>query len=84
MMSDFVIFGLMFATYITQLGGQAGGPGPHDLFEMRSAFFETMLLLASSFTFGLASVSLKYSKSEITHRTVARGDHAAGYRLSCF
>ncbi|MCM5704006.1 cytochrome c oxidase subunit 3 [Larsenimonas salina] len=60
MMSDFIIFGLLFATYVTMLGGTAGGPGPSDLLEMKGAFIETMLLLASSFTFGMASLSLKY------------------------
>lgn len=60
MMSDLITFALLFATYIVMLGGMAGGPGPNELFEMKSAFLETMLLLASSFTFGMASLSLKY------------------------
>ncbi|OHV13930.1 cytochrome c oxidase subunit 3 [Kushneria phosphatilytica] len=64
MMSDLIIFGLLFATYVTMLGGQAGGPGPSDLFEMKSAFIETMLLLVSSFTFGMASLSLKYREDK--------------------
>lgn len=60
MMSDLIVFGLLFATYATMLGATAGGPGPADLFEMKSTFIETLLLLASSFTFGLASLALKY------------------------
>lgn len=60
MMSDFVIFGLLFATYVVMLGGTAGGPGPHELFEMKSVFIETLILLTSSFTFGMASLALKY------------------------
>jgi len=60
MMSDVIIFGLLFATYVVMLGGTAGGPGPSDLFEMKSAFIETMILLVSSFTFGMASLALKY------------------------
>ena len=60
MMSDLIVFGLLFATYVTMLGGTAGGPGPSDLFELKSAFIETMLLLISSFTFGMASLALKY------------------------
>ncbi len=63
MMSDLIIFALLFATYIVLFGGMAGGPGPHELFEIKSAFLETMLLLASSFTFGMASLSLKYRQS---------------------
>jgi cytochrome o ubiquinol oxidase subunit 3 len=40
--------------------GQAGGPAPRDVFDLGSAFIETMLLLSSSFTFGMASLALKY------------------------
>ncbi|MDH4574041.1 cytochrome c oxidase subunit 3 [Salinicola acroporae] len=60
MMSDLIIFGLLFATYVTMLGGTAGGTGPGELFELKSAFIETSLLLVSSFTFGMASLALKY------------------------
>lgn len=60
MMSDLVIFGLMFATYITMLPSTAGGPGPKELFSLSSAFAQTLVLLASSFTFGMASLALKY------------------------
>lgn len=60
MMSDLILFGLLFATYVTMLGGTAGGPGPGELFELKSAFIETVLLLVSSFTFGMASLALKY------------------------
>lgn len=60
LMSDAILFGLLFATYVTMVGSTAGGPGPKDLFEIESAFIETLLLLASSFTFGMASLALKY------------------------
>lgn len=62
MMSDLVIFGLFFATYITMLHptSYAGGPTPHELFDLPSAALETAALLASSFTFGLASLAMKY------------------------
>lgn len=60
LMSDAILFGMVFATYVTSLHGTAGGPGPHDLYDIRSTFIQTMLLLASSFTFGMASLALKY------------------------
>ena len=60
LMSDLIIFALMFANYVTQLPGTAGGPGPKDLFTLGSAFTQTMVLLASSVTFGMASLTLKY------------------------
>ena len=65
MMSDAVIFGLLFGVYATMIHAQAGGPGPHQLYDIKSAFFETMLLLSSSFTFGIASLSLKHSRSRL-------------------
>ena len=63
MMSDAILFGMVFATYVTSLDATAGGPGPKDLYDITSAFIETMLLLASSFTFGMASLTLKYKHS---------------------
>ena len=62
LMSDLILFGLMFATYATMLTpwGMAGGPGPRDLFSLSSALIETAILLASSFTFGLASLAMKH------------------------
>jgi cytochrome o ubiquinol oxidase subunit 3 len=62
LMSDLILFGLMFATYASMLNpsGLAGGPGPKDLFVLPSALLGTAVLLASSFTFGLASLAMKY------------------------
>ena len=63
LMSDAIVFGCLFATYVIMLPSTAGGPGPRDIFEIRSAFIETMALLFSSFTYGMASLSLKYGRS---------------------
>jgi len=60
LMSDLIFFGLMFAIYITMLSATAGGPGPKDLFDLGSLFAQTMILLTSSLTFGIASISMKY------------------------
>ena len=59
LMSDAVVFALLFALYGTMLGGTAGGPGPAQEFKLGSAFIETLLLLTSSVTFGMASLALK-------------------------
>jgi cytochrome o ubiquinol oxidase subunit III len=56
-LSDMVMFSAFFATYAVLLGQTAGGPTGHDLFDMRSVAMETGLLLASSFTCGLASIA---------------------------
>lgn len=63
LMSDAIVFGILFATYAAMLNATAGGPGPDELYDIRSAFGETILLLTSSFTFGMASLSLKHAKS---------------------
>ncbi len=61
LMSDLVYFGLMFAIYITMIDAQAGGPGPHELFDLHSIFAQTLILLTSSLTVGLAMLALKYN-----------------------
>ncbi|SDX73261.1 cytochrome o ubiquinol oxidase subunit 3 [Ruegeria halocynthiae] len=61
LMSDLVYFGLMFAIYITMIDAQAGGPGPHELFDLKSIFAQTLILLTSSLTVGLAMLALKYN-----------------------
>ena len=64
LMSDAILFGMVFASYVTSVNATAGGPGPHDLYGITSVFIETMVLLASSFTFGMASLAMKYRHSE--------------------
>ena len=61
LMSDAVIFALLFATYGVMLVGTAGGPTPASEYEIGPAFAETLILLTSSLTFGLASLSLKHA-----------------------
>ena len=62
LMSDAVVFALLFALYGTMLGATAGAPGPAQEFKIGSAFIETLILLTSSFTFGMASLALKRNK----------------------
>lgn len=64
LMSDLVIFGVVFATYVTTVNptGIAGGPGPADVFDLQSVFFQTLLLLTSSLTFGIATLMLRHEK----------------------
>ena len=64
LMSDLVLFGVLFATFATMVGSTAGGPGPRTLFDMKSTALETGALLVSSFTFGLASLAMKYVHSK--------------------
>jgi cytochrome o ubiquinol oxidase subunit 3 len=60
LMSDAVIFALLFATYGVMLPATVGGPTPADEYKMGPAFLETLVLLTSSFTFGMASVAMKH------------------------
>ena len=62
LMSDAIIFALLFATYVVMVDNTAGGPSGKDLFDLRHTFGETMLLLFSSITFGLASVSMRLGR----------------------
>jgi len=89
MMSDAILFGMVFATYVTSIHATAGGPGPHDLYNIKSAFIETMLLLASSFAFGMASLALKYKHSKTRLMgwlavTVVLGVSFLGFELDDF
>jgi cytochrome o ubiquinol oxidase subunit III len=62
LMSDAVVFALLFAIYGTMIGATAGAPGPAQEFKIGSAFIETLVLLTSSFTFGMASLALKHDR----------------------
>ncbi|MBB3937278.1 cytochrome c oxidase subunit 3 [Aureimonas phyllosphaerae] len=63
LMSDLVLFALLFATYASMLGATDGGPGPRDVFELSSAALETGVLLLSSLTMGMASIAMKYDEA---------------------
>ena len=60
LMSDAVIFALLFATYGVMLPATAGGPTPAAEYKIGPAFIETLLLLTSSLTFGMASIAIKH------------------------
>ena len=64
LMSDLLIFGLVFASYLTVANpvGMAGGPGPAEAFDLRSVFIQTMILLTSSLTFGFATLALRHER----------------------
>ncbi len=59
LMSDLIVFGILFATHVAMKGGMAGGPGPKELFDLASIAWQTGLLLASSLAYGFASLALK-------------------------
>jgi cytochrome o ubiquinol oxidase subunit III len=66
LMSDAIIFGLMFATYASMIRATAGGPGPKQLFDIGSVAIQTGALLLSSFVYGMASLAMKYNSGRRT------------------
>lgn len=59
LMNDAILFALLFATYATMVNRTAGGPTGTELFDIGNAFVETLVLLVSSFAFGMGAVALK-------------------------
>ncbi len=62
LMSDLVIFSILFTTFVVLGHNYAGGPGPKELFSLSFLFIETMLLLISSVTYGIGMVALQENK----------------------
>jgi cytochrome o ubiquinol oxidase subunit III len=50
LMSDCLIFAVLFATYGVLSGNYAGGPGPTELFDLPLVAVNTSMLLLSSIT----------------------------------
>ena len=58
LMTDLVLFAAIFATYAVLAHSYAGGPSGKDLFDLHYTFGETMLLLFSSATYGMAVLGM--------------------------
>jgi cytochrome o ubiquinol oxidase subunit 3 len=52
-MTDFILFASLFATFAVLRNNTAGGPDGRELFSMPFVLTETLILLTSSFTCGL-------------------------------
>lgn len=64
-MSDALLFGSIFATYAVLHGNTFGGPSARELFSMPFVLTETLILLASSFTYGLASLYAHHNNMSV-------------------
>jgi len=62
LMSDLVLFSAIFATFAVLSRSYAGGPTGHELFNLPSVFGETLFLLFSSGTCGMAVLAMHNSK----------------------
>ena len=58
LMSDLLIFSVLFATFAVLANATAGGPTGKELFDLKFVLVETLLLLFSSFTFGMANLNV--------------------------
>lgn len=62
LMTDLIMFGALFATYAVLHNNTFGGPAGKELFSMPFVLVETMILLLSSFTCGLAMLAAHHKK----------------------
>lgn len=67
LMTDCVLFATLFATFAVLRSATAGGPAGSDIFDLNFVLIETMILLTSSFTVGLAVLGAErgYKKQAI-------------------
>jgi len=58
LMSDCLIFAMLFAVYAVIGGNYAAGPAPKDLFDLPLVALNTSMLLLSSITYGFAMLAM--------------------------
>jgi cytochrome o ubiquinol oxidase subunit III len=66
LMTDLLMFAVLFATYAVLQGNTLGGETGRELFSLPLALAETLLLLSSSFTVGIAMVMARQGKKAKT------------------
>src|SRR5438270_10916941 len=66
LMTDLIIFAVLFATYAVLRGNTFGGPSSDELFSINGALLETLILLTSSFTCGLMVLAVERGKRTLT------------------
>ena len=66
LMSDCLIFAILFAIFGVIGGNYAAGPGPTALFDLKLVALNTAMLLISSLTFGLAMLEMQKGKVRTT------------------
>lgn len=66
LMTDLIIFAVLFASFAVLRGSTFGGPTGRELFSMPQALLETLILLTSSFTCGLAMLAAHSNKKNQT------------------
>ena len=71
LMSDCLIFAMLFAAYAVLGSSYAGGPGPKQLFDLPLVALNTTMLLFSSITYGFAMLAMNDGKRATTQAWLA-------------
>jgi cytochrome o ubiquinol oxidase subunit III len=71
LMSDCLIFAILFATFGVLGGNYAAGPAPKDLFDLPLVAVNTSMLLLSSITYGFAMLQMEQSRVAATQAWLA-------------
>jgi cytochrome o ubiquinol oxidase subunit 3 len=58
LMTDLIMFAVLFACFAVLRGNTFGGAPAHELFSLKGALLETLILLTSSFTCGIAILNV--------------------------
>lgn len=66
LMTDCVLFATLFATYAVLRNSTFGGPSGEELFSLPFVLVETLILLTSSLTAGLAILAAKNNNKRLT------------------
>jgi cytochrome o ubiquinol oxidase subunit 3 len=66
LMSDCLIFAMLFAAYGVYGASYAGGPRPSEIFELPLVAVNTSMLLLSSITYGFAMLAMEANKKQAT------------------
>jgi cytochrome o ubiquinol oxidase subunit III len=62
LMTDLLMFAVLFAVYAVLHGNTAGGPTDREIFSLPLALAETLILLTSSFTCGIGMIAARRAK----------------------
>ena len=66
LMTDFMLFATLFAAYAVLSKSTFGGPSSKDLFHLPFTLTQTLIMLCSTFTIGLAGATTHRRKKEAT------------------
>jgi cytochrome o ubiquinol oxidase subunit III len=64
LMTDLIIFSVLFATFVVLRNNTFGGPTGRELFEMPSVLAETLILLTSTFTCSLGMLAIYHQQKK--------------------